>query len=108
MAKLLNTVSVYGTDWKIYKNKNLVDCDGICKPHAHEIHIRPAKRMVDGGTEEENTACYRFVMRHELVHAFFNSAGLVEYAYDEKLVDAIAHAYPHMQKLFQELGCDKE
>ena len=110
MAKLLKTVSVLGVNYDVYQDKDLDGCDGYCKRYRHEIHIRKSKRMLDGkeSTQEEKESRYREVMRHELLHAIFNSAGLDKYGYDETLVDFIASVYPHMTRVFEEMGCDKE
>lgn len=110
MAKLLNTVSVLGVNYAVYQDKDLASCDGYCQRYNHEIHIRKAKRMLDGkeSTQEEKEARYREVMRHELIHAFFNVAGLEKYGYDETLVNFLSAVYPHMTRVFEEMGCDKE
>ena len=110
MAKLLNTVSVLGVKYDVYQDKNIADCDGYCKRYKQEIHIRKSKRMLDGkeSTQEEKESRYREVMRHELLHAIFNSAGLDKYGYDETLVNFLASVYPQMTRIFEEMGCDKE
>ena len=39
-------------------------------------------------------------LRHELIHAFFFEAGLVEYCSDETLVYFIAQQFPKLHKIF--------
>ena len=110
MAKLLKTVSVLGGNYDVYIDDYIDDCDGYCKRYNREIHVLKAKRQLDGkdSTREEKESRYREVMRHELMHAFFNETGLEKYGYDETLVQFLATVFPKMQSVFEELGCDKE
>ena len=58
------------------------------------------------GTEFDNMQGYENqVIRHEIVHAYFHEAGLMNYCYDERLVDWIALQLPKMTKSMEKLGC---
>jgi len=45
------------------------------------------------------------VIRHEIVHAFFHEAGLMDYCKDEQLVDWMALQIPKISKVFIEANC---
>lgn len=56
-------------------------------------------------TEDERKKRHSEVMRHEVIHAFFNESDLSDYSNNEELVDWLAMQFPKMFKVFQELGC---
>lgn len=104
-------VSVLGCVYTIYedksgKNVNLVGNDGYCEPYSKKIYLDPATStpLCIEKVEDYN----KKVLRHELIHAFFNESGLRDrYGTDEILVDWIATQLPKMNEVFKKLGCDK-
>lgn len=42
------------------------------------------------------------VLKHELMHAFFFEAGLLDYAKDEMLVDFLAVQFSKIEKMFKD------
>ena len=103
-----NKVNVLGTEYDIITDDSLVlrNCDGECRSYSKEIRIRKVDDMLcaDDATETKENR-YNEVMRHELVHAFFDESGLDDYGSNEQLVTWIASQFPKMLKAFQEVGC---
>lgn len=64
--------------------------------------IRILNRFV---LKEDKRTRYNEVLRHEVIHAFFNECGLAEYCNDEQLVQWIAVQFPKILKVFQGLNC---
>lgn len=92
-------IDILGTKYTVKEDKSLIhtQTDGICKTYDKVILYRPMEAMLnseDGWIAKERR--YREVIRHEVVHAFFEEAGLAEYCSDERLVDWIAKQFPKM------------
>lgn len=102
-------MEILGTKYELIKNDyglREVNADGECQTYAKVIRIRPLQDMLYGeATEDERKKRHSEVMRHEVIHAFFNESGLSDYSNNEKLVDWLAMQFPKMLKVFQELGC---
>ena len=45
----------------------------------------------------------RFIIRHEIVHAFLHECGLENYKNNEDLVNLIAHQFPKMLEVFKKV-----
>jgi hypothetical protein len=92
-------VNVLGTTYTVKEDKSLnnTSADGLCKVYDKVILHRPLEGMLNTGdnllAKEDR---YREVIRHEIVHAFFEEAGLADYCSDERLVDWIAKQFPKM------------
>lgn len=100
-------VNILGTTYKVREDKSLkhTPTDGICKTYDKEIVIRPVADML--GAEDCVTSKYarhKEVIRHEIVHAFFDEAGLTDYCSDERLVEWIAKQFPKMQEAMNKAG----
>ena len=106
-------VNILGTDYEITeetkdKNKILERADGYCDNSVKKIVI---EQNMEGNIE--NMEYYKKkVIRHEIVHAFFNESGLKEnyehpnrFGIDETVVDWIAIQFPKMLKAFKEADC---
>jgi len=110
----MDKVNVLGTEYQIITDDSIVSqgVDGICKSYDKQIIIRSKDNMLCADDSEAvKTVRYREVLRHELVHAFFDEAGLDEYSSNEQLVTWIASMFPKMVKAFREADCmepDKE
>lgn len=102
---------ILGTEYKlILDDESLkeIDADGECRGYSKVIRIRPLKDMLYGGaSDDEKRKRYNEVLRHEVIHAFFNECGLDDYCNDEELVDWIAVQFLKMLKVFQELDCNE-
>ena len=48
---------------------------------------------------------HKEVLRHEIIHAFFDEAGLNDYSNNEQLVEWIAFQFPKMFRTFVEADC---
>lgn len=100
-------IDILGTKYSVKEDKSLIhtQTDGICKLYDKEILLRPVEAMLcseDGWATKERR--YREVARHEIVHAFFEEAGLSDYGSDERLVDWIAKQFPKMLKAMRGAG----
>lgn len=104
------SIAMWAYDEKpIFKNKSI---DGYCDSISKEIAICDMKTYP--GYEEETTAyCNQVekqVLRHEIVHAFFNESGLQDsclqysggWAKNEEMVDWIALQFPKLLNAFKE------
>lgn len=102
-------IDVLGTKYTIKDDPEVIkfNADGCCKEYSKCIDIAPVESMLDEyATEAEKESRYKRVMRHELIHAFFNEAGLRDYSDNEFLVDWLACQFPKMQKAFEQAGCN--
>lgn len=104
----MNKVKVLGTEYKIITDDSIVsqNIDGLCKFYDKQIYIRSKDKMLCADDSESvKKVRYKEVLRHELVHAFFDEAGLDEYSSNEQLVTWIAVMFPKMMKAFEETDC---
>jgi len=104
----MDKVNVLGTEYQIITDDSIVSqgVDGICKSYDKQIIIRSKDNMLCADDREAvKEVRYREVLRHELVHAFFDEAGLDEYSSNEQLVTWIASMFPKMVKAFREADC---
>ena len=101
------TVNILGAEYTIEEKEEIIKqgADGFCYPYSNKILIRPPEYMLDDdNTKEEKERCYKEVLSHECIHAYFRESGLYNYGKDEVLVDWIAVQMPKMVKTFQELN----
>lgn len=104
----MNKVNVLGTEYKIITDDSIVSqgVDGLCKSYDKQITVRSKGNMLCADDSDEVKAIrYREVLRHELVHAFFDEAGLDDYSNNEQLVTWIASMFPKMVNAFKEADC---
>ena len=100
-------VKVLGTTYTVKEDKSLnnTSSDGLCKTYDKVILHRPVEGMLSvGDCDLSKEARLREVIRHELVHAFFEEAGLFDYCADERLVDWIAKQFPKMLRAMKSAG----
>lgn len=100
--------NVLGTEYKIITDDSIVQdgADGICKSYEKKILIRSKGEMLGSDDSEEiKDIRYKEVLRHELVHAFFEESGLDDYSNNEQLVNWMATQFPKMLKAFIEADC---
>lgn len=102
-------VDVLGTTYTIIKSDRSKDVrleglDGYCDSSINTIVIDTFKT-----TDTSKVDLNRYekeVIRHELIHAFFEESGLrgCSWGSNEEIVDWIAIQFPKMLKVFEELN----
>lgn len=100
-------IDIFGTEYTIYDDESLVEegFDGRVNTFDPVIRIRPYSVMLEEtDSNNEKKACYREVLRHEVVHAIFRESGHEKYMNDEELVQYIASMFPKINRIFSELG----
>ena len=103
-------VNILGQDYEILhqtkeENSSLRNANGICECYSKEIIIEIMEK--EEGTWANFSEYKNLVLRHELIHAYFNEMGLHDkYGKDEVLVDCLAHQIPKMAKTFKEVGVE--
>ena len=101
----MKTINVLGTEYTVKfqtekDNPKLKGNDGLFELYTQEI-------ILDLSNKNEPTAYanveayYDKVFRHELFHAIFAEAGLMDYCNDEILINALATLYPKIQKIME-------
>lgn len=103
-------INILGTDYEFKHDESVLNlgADGLCKQYSKKIIVAPEKSMLsDDGDEHEKKERYNQVVRHEIIHAFFDEIGLDCYSSDEILVNMLSCQIPKMQKVFEKLGVDK-
>lgn len=101
-------VNVLGTEYKIITDDSIIQdgADGICKSYDKKILIRSKGEMLCSDDSAIVKAVrHKEVLRHELVHAFFEESGLDDYSNNEQLVIWMAAQFPKMLKAFIEADC---
>lgn len=100
--------NILGTEYSVEIDDTLekTNADGMCKGYDKEIFIRSIDSMLcDEDSTDTKKMRFNEVLRHEIIHAFFNEAGLYEYSGNEQLVDWLAIQFPKICKAFEECDC---
>lgn len=99
-------VNVLGTDYAIKTDSDYLkdnNADGICKPYSKEIVIREdADFLCPNDKAEIKELRKKEVIRHEIIHAFFDESGLEDYSGNEQLVSWLASQFPKMLQAFKD------
>ncbi|MDE5781499.1 MAG: hypothetical protein K2I03_08485 [Lachnospiraceae bacterium] len=101
-------IKILGTTYKIKKDDSIIEenADGICKAYEKKILIiSPHKMLCKDAAGKAKNKRYKEVLRHEIVHAFFNESGLEKYSQDEELVNWIAVQFPKLSETFKKVKC---
>lgn len=115
------TVNVLGTEYTIFVKKYDEDesfernhYDGYCDGYAKEIVVCDMKTCKGWEHEPEKSvmAVQTAILRHEIVHAFFNESGLMAnsfefegaWAKNEEMVDWFALQGPKIYSAWREAG----
>ena len=104
----MRTINILGTEYVIKIDDSIASqgLDGVCKSYKKEIAIRSKDNMLcSDDSDGIKKLRYKEVLRHELVHAFFDESGLDEYSNNEQLVQWVASQFPKMLKVFEEADC---
>lgn len=108
----MKTIDVLGTKYTIQelnpkKDKSLQDCNGYVDKSTKKIVITTEPENSELG----NWEWYRKkILRHEIIHAFFNESGLQEnwenksFGQSETIVDWIAIQFPKLEIAFRDAG----
>ena len=115
-------VNILGTDYEIIKRKYDEDevfdrrsLSGYCDGYQKKIVYCDMSTYKGWEHEEAETVerCEKEVIRHEIVHAFFNESGLQDcsficdgaWAKNEEMIDWLAIQIPKIHKAYEEAGC---
>ena len=113
-----SSVNILGTEYKIEKHK--VSEDEILEKRSLAGYCDEEEKLIVYGdvsedkyfdmSEQAKKTFEKKVLRHEIIHAFFNESGLSDesnqverWAKNEEMVDWIAIQSPKIFKVFQEL-----
>ena len=88
----MTSVNVLGTKYEIEHVAKLKD------DHVGETNFITKKIFILIDSTQDTDA----VLRHELMHAFFYEAGLLEYGNDELLMDFLAVQHDKIEQLMEE------
>lgn len=109
----MKKINILGTEYSIEQsspkdNELLRERSGYCDKTVKKI-------VVDTDSEGSNLQDYseyaKKVLRHEIIHAFFEESGLAEnYEHneagiEETIVDWIAIQFPKIKRVFEEAEC---
>lgn len=104
----MKTINILGTEYEIHTDDSIVSqaVDGMCKSYDKKIIVRSKGNMLcPDDSDEVKDIRYKEVLRHEIIHAFFDEAGLDDYSNNEQLVEWIAFQFPKMLRTFVEADC---
>lgn len=101
-------VKILNTKYEIKNDDRIIEeeLDGLCLAYDKKILIRNQEKMLSkSDSPEAKRKRYKEVLRHEIIHAFFDESGLEKYSRDEELVDWIAVQFPKMLEIFKNTKC---
>lgn len=106
--KLVDSVSILGTPYKIIREKfGNEDCDGETDYTSHQIRIRTDNINEVGDFD----SMMKKQLRHEIIHAFMAESGLQanfehyrQFGHDETTVDWFAIQFPKILEVFKQVG----
>lgn len=94
------------TDYPILKDNN---SSGLCDASVKTIWVHDTSLDKPEVGDLKNQKYMRDItLRHELMHAFFQEAGLEDYSDNERLVNFVALMMPKILKVFKDAGCLSE
>lgn len=97
-------VNILGTEYNVEFNHENKESDGEAFFYEKRIEIKPIQGMLNAdSTIAEKEKRQKEVFRHELLHCTLFESGNSDYAYDEKLIEALSILTPKIFKVFQEL-----
>lgn len=109
MESNFDSVNILGTEYQIVVNTPMcqsLNADGMCKEYDKLIVMRECNRLLDADDSyEAKEQRFNEVMRHEIIHAFFDESGLEDYSQDERLVCWIAKQFPKILQAFKDTNC---
>ena len=105
-------ISILGTEYTILKvsieeDNRMVGNGGYVNLEGKKILVNEKLYGNEPLEEIFDKVVYRNeVLRHEIIHAFFNECGLSEYCDDERLIKYLGYQFPKLTKIFKELGVE--
>ena len=104
----MGKISILGTEYELEVNDDAckeLNADGLCQFYDKKIKFRSAANMLDPDSSgEAKEMRLKEVIRHEIIHAFFDEAGLPDYSNNEQLVSWLAVQFPKMLQAFKDAG----
>ena len=102
-------VTILGQDYDFQEiaaktDTRMTGVDGYCDGYGKIIRVDNDYNDNYPTNAADLAAYKRQVMRHEIIHAFFEESGLEKYKGDETIVDWIAKQFLKMEKAFQQVG----
>ena len=102
----MKKINILGTEYELAINDSECmkkNADGLCNFYDKKILFRSADNLLEPDSSSETKEIrQQEVKRHEIIHAFFEESGLVDYANNEQLVEWIAVQFPKMLEVFKE------
>lgn len=101
------TVNILGTRYIVADDSSKVEKGNVgqCENYNKAIYVKDKDDIFgDAASQTEKDEAFKEVIRHELVHAFFNEAGLDKYRDDELLVQWLAKQFPKMTDVMRKVG----
>ena len=103
------TINIIGQDYDFQEingkeDTRLADADGYMDGYAKLIRIEKDFNEKHPSAILDFNAYRREIKRHEILHAFFEEAGLTRWRDDEVLANWISLQFPKMLKVFQQVG----
>lgn len=99
-------VNILGTEYAVGIDDAAcmdLNSDGLCRFYDKQIIVKSLEKYLDPDSSEETRRIrMQEVVRHEIIHAFFDEAGLANYSENEQLVSWIAIQFPKMLEVFKE------
>jgi len=77
---------------------------GLCDRSSRRIVVKESQKSGSPLDLDDMDMHTKETIRHEIIHAYFDEAGLVDTSCKDWLVDWIAIQFPKMLKTFQETG----
>lgn len=105
-------VNILGEEYEIvttteedFPKLKSMNASGLAEVYNKKLIISDKNTLADETTYDNLQAYADKVIRHEIIHAFFHEAGLVDYCNNEQLVDWLALQIPKMKKVMEEAKC---
>ena len=104
------TLNILGTEYEVIEqskgeNPKLDGASGLCEIYAKKIVLDKDLLTPKPDAMDNLELMKKKILRHEIVHAFFVESGLLDFCYDETLVDHLAFQVPKMVKVMQDADC---
>lgn len=85
-----------------YPKLKTMGADAIAELYSKRLVINKDANLEQAHTYDNLSGYVDKVVRHEIVHAYFHEAGLMDYCKDEILVDWLALQIPKMVKTMEQ------
>lgn len=101
-------ISILGTEYDFDETTEkddgkLYEKDGYCDRFSKRISVDTELTVDNPDICSDQNAFFRYIKRHEILHAFLFESGLEEYGNDESLINWIAWQFPKLLESFKEV-----